>query len=157
MITRSMTSNSTGRCMWLRRGGPGNPQLAGRDHYVGLTKFGHAAAYETFVTISPHMAAIWTDPFESMLVEDCSLRWAGGGPGVGRDARIAYSSLLGRCMARAYFTSQEGVRAWLVPSRRFLPVGGPASCVLPTISELWDIQWNRTSSSIHKMLCFSNL
>ena len=57
-----------------------------------------------------------------MLVEDCGLRWAGGGPGVGRDAPIAYSSLLGRCMARAYFTSQEG-RAWLVPSRRFLPAG----------------------------------
>ncbi len=60
------------------------------------------------------MAAIWTDLFESMLVDGCNLRWAGRGPGVGRDARIAYSGLLGRYMARAYLTSQEGVRV-LVP------------------------------------------
>ena len=35
-------------------------------------------------------------------------------PGIGRDARIAYSSLLGRYMARAYLTEHEKVRI-LVP------------------------------------------
>ena len=60
------------------------------------------------------MAAIWTDLFESMLVPGRDLRWVERGPGVGRDARIAYSSLLGRYMARAYLTSHEGVRV-LVP------------------------------------------
>ena len=122
MRTRSTTSNLTGRRVWLRRGGPRNPQFPGRDHHVRLTKLGLAAAYETFVTVSPHMSAIWTDLFESMLIQGSDLRWAGSGPGVGRDARIAYSSLFGRYMARAYLTSHEGVRV-LVPlevaKRRF--------------------------------------
>ena len=112
-----MTSYPTCRCVWLRTGGPGNPQFAGDRHFVRMAKLGQAAAHETFVTISPHMAAIWTDLFESMLVPGCELRWVGNGPGVGRDARIAYSSLLGRYMARAYLTSQEGVRV-LVPLER---------------------------------------
>ena len=68
------------------------------------------------------MSAIWTDLFESMLVQGSDLRWAGSGPGVGRDARIAYSSLFGCYMARAYLTSHKGVRV-LVPlevaKRRF--------------------------------------
>ena len=61
------------------------------------------------------MAAIWTDLFHSIMVPDSScLRRRGDGPGIGRDARIAYSSLLGRYMARAYLTEREGVRV-LVP------------------------------------------
>ena len=79
-----------------------------------LTQIGIAAARETLVTAAPHMAAIWTDLFESMLIPGCDLRWAGKGPGIGRDARIAYSSLLGRYTARAYLTDHEGVRV-LVP------------------------------------------
>ena len=117
MTTRSTTTSSTGRRVWLRRGGLGNPQVVGKCHYVHLAKLGQAAARETFVTISPHMASIWTDLFESMLVPGRDLRWVERGPGVGRDARIAYSSLLGRYMARAYLTSHEGVRV-LVPLER---------------------------------------
>ncbi len=49
-----------------------------------------------------------------MITPDPRLRWFGNGPGIGRDARIAYSSLLGRYMARAYLTEHEGVRV-LVP------------------------------------------
>ena len=60
------------------------------------------------------MAAIWTDLFESMIAPGDDLRWARKGPGIGRDARIAYSGLLGRYMARAYLTEREGVRV-LVP------------------------------------------
>ncbi len=87
-----------------------------------LSEIGHAAAHETFVTATSHMAAIWTDLFRSMIAPCRELRWYGNGPGIGRDARIAYSSLLGRYMARAYLNEYEGVRV-LVPldvaKRRF--------------------------------------
>ena len=48
------------------------------------------------------------------MAASSELRWYGNGPGYGRDARIAYSSLLGRYFARAYLTMYEGVRA-LIP------------------------------------------
>lgn len=57
------------------------------------------------------MAAIWTDLFETMLDSSRDLRWSGRGPGIGRDARIAYSSLIGRYVARAYLTGAAGVCA----------------------------------------------
>ena len=62
------------------------------------------------------MAAIWTDLFESLLAPppELKLRWAGKGPGIDRDARVAYSSLLGRFVARAHLTTDLGVRV-LVP------------------------------------------
>ena len=60
-----------------------------------MSVIGNAAARETLVTATPHMAAIWTDLFQSLIVPGSELRWRGAGPGVGRDARIAYSSLLG--------------------------------------------------------------
>ena len=81
---------------------------------LALAVIGNAAARETFVTATPHMAAIWTDLFQSMITPDPKLQWRGDGPGIGRDVRIAYSSLLGRYMARAYLTEHEGVRV-LVP------------------------------------------
>ena len=59
-------------------------------------------------------AAAWTDLFQSMIAVSQKLRWRENGPGLGRDARIAYSSLLGRYMARAYLTGNEDVRV-LVP------------------------------------------
>ena len=79
-----------------------------------MSVIGNAAARETLVTATPHMAAIWTDLFQSLILPGSELRWRGAGPGVGRDARIAYSSLLGRYLARAYLTEHEGVRV-LVP------------------------------------------
>ena len=60
------------------------------------------------------MAAIWVDLFKSMIMPGRDLRWSGEGPGIGRDARIAYSSLLGRYMARAYLVEYERVSV-LVP------------------------------------------
>ena len=114
MAAESKGRGTAGYRVWLRRGGPTNQPSPGRDRSVQVTEIGHAAAHETFVTHSPHMAAIWTDLFESMLVRGRDLRWARNGPGLGRDARIAYSSLLGRYMARAYLTAHEGVRV-LVP------------------------------------------
>lgn len=83
-------------------------------HDLTLSALGNAAARETFLTATPHMAAIWTDLFRSMTAPGSELRWRGDGPGIGRDARIAYSSLLGRYMARTYLTEQEGVQV-LVP------------------------------------------
>ena len=100
--------------VWLRRGGPTNPWPHGSCHGVRLTEVGIAAARETLVTATPHMAAIWTDLFESLVVPGCELRWADNGPGIGRDARIAYSGLLGRYMARAFLTENAGIRV-LVP------------------------------------------
>ena len=102
------------RWIWLRRFNPQDPAAYGAQRNLELSVIGNAAARETFVTATPHMAAIWTDLFQSMITQDYELRWRDNGPGIGRDARIAYSSLLGRYMARAYLTEHEGVRA-LVP------------------------------------------
>ena len=106
--------NVNSRSIWLRRCGPSNPNSSGRWHDLELSVIGNAAARETLVAATPHMAAIWTDLFQSLLVSDSQLRWLRDGPGIGRDARIAYSSLLGRYLARAYLTESEGVRV-LVP------------------------------------------
>ena len=112
----------TNRSIWLRRSDPSTPNLPGEWHDLALSVIGNAAARETLVTAAPHMAAIWTDLFQSLIAPGSELRWRGAGPGVGRDARIAYSSLLGRYLARAYLTEDKGVRV-LVPldvaKRRF--------------------------------------
>ena len=103
------------RSIWLRQGGSSNPGTSGKKHRVMLSAIGNAAARETLVTATPHMAAIWTDLFDSLLAPNCSgLCWRGNGPGIGRDAYTAYSGLLGRYMARAYLTEHERVRV-LVP------------------------------------------
>lgn len=103
------------RSIWLRRGDLSNSQSYARGYYwkVELSAIGNAAARETFLAGTPHMAAIWSDLFQSMVTPGLELRWLDNGPGVGRDARIAYSSLLGRYMARAYLTEREGIRALL--------------------------------------------
>ena len=111
---RAISPTGTKRSIWLRRGDPSIPNRSGERHDLTLSVIGNAAARETFITATPHMAAIWTDLFVSMLAPGPELRWSGDGPGIGRDARIAYSSLLGRYMARAYLTEHEGVRI-LVP------------------------------------------
>ena len=100
--------------IWLRRSDPFNPNPTGAWRDFTLSAIGNAAARETFATATPHMATIWTDLFQSIVSSGPELKWRGNGPGIGRDARIAYSSLLGRYMARAYLTDQEMVRL-LVP------------------------------------------
>ena len=67
-----------------------------------------------FLTTTVPFAAAWTGLFAEMIADCHAMRWRGNGPGVGRDARIAYSGLLGRYIARAYLTAHEGVRV-LVP------------------------------------------
>ena len=114
MIRHSKTSRNRTYQVSLRRGGPGNPRPHITPYRVHLTHFGIAAARETLTSATPHMAAIWTDLFKSMLLPGSDLRWRGNGPGIGRDARIAYSGLLGRYMARAFVTEDGGVRV-LVP------------------------------------------
>ena len=114
MATQPRTISAPSRQIWLRRSDPANPDPPGMWRDMALSVIGNAAARETFVTATPHMTAIWTDLFQSMITPDLKLRWRGDGPGIGRDARIAYSSLLGRYMARAYLTEYEGVRI-LVP------------------------------------------
>ena len=104
------------RSIWLRRGDLSNSGCFARGNSwkFELSLIGHAAARETFINETPHMAAIWSDLFKSIVVAQEDLQWRDNGPGVGRDARIAYSSLLGRYMARAYLTEREGVQV-LVP------------------------------------------
>ena len=102
------------RSVWLRRSVPSAPNRPGMWQDLKLSVIGNAAARETFVTATSHMAAIWTDLFRSMIAQGPELRWRGNGPGIGRDARIAFSGLFGRYMARAYLTEYEGVRV-LVP------------------------------------------
>ena len=120
--------NSQSREVWLRR----IDAKAGTENQAWqcfpLAELGHAAARETLVASTPHMASIWTDLFRSLLAPSNSsapqhrwpmpkcpeLRWTSSGPGVGRDAKIAYSSLLGRFVARMYLTCDEKIRV-LVP------------------------------------------
>ena len=108
--------SASSRSVWLRRGNSSDPDFyaPAQCSDFELAVIGNAAARETFVTATSHMAAIWTDLFQSIITPRPQLRWLGDGPGVGRDARIAYSSLLGRYMARAYLTERERVRI-LVP------------------------------------------
>ena len=98
----------------MRRGTISNPHAPGHWHPVSLSELGNAAARETFTTATLPFAAAWTDLFQSMITAGQDLRWLENGPGVGRDARIAYSGLLGRYMARAYLAGHEDVRV-LVP------------------------------------------
>ena len=102
------------RLLWLRRGAPSHPHPPGSRWILPLSELGVAAARETLVTATVPFAAVWTDLFREMLTDCFDLRWRENGPGIGRDARIAYSGLLGRYMARAYLTAYEGVRV-LVP------------------------------------------
>ena len=104
----------TSRQLWLRRGTPSQPHAHGAPWDLQLSQLGVAAARETLVTTTVPVGAMWTDLFQNMLANSRELRWRDNGPGIGRDARTAYSSLLGRFMARAYLTAQEGVRV-LVP------------------------------------------
>ena len=82
------------REVWLRRGTAPNSHAPGKLHPISLSELGNAAARETFATATLPFAAAWTDLFESMTAVKHALRWRENGPGLGRDARIAYSSLL---------------------------------------------------------------
>lgn len=105
---------NSSRDTWLRCFSSHDRHDKGNPYSHRLDAIGYAAARETLVTATPHMAAIWTRLFRDILSSPTKLRWRDNGPGIGRDARIAYSSLLGRYLARAYLTVEEGVRA-LVP------------------------------------------
>lgn len=105
---------NSSRETWLRRFSIHDPIGWGKPYHFGLKTIGYAAARETLITATPHMAAIWTRLFRDILNSSPQLRWLDNGPGIGRDARIAYSSLLGRYLARAYLTVEEGVQV-LVP------------------------------------------
>ena len=99
------------RQVWLRRSTSPHFTAHGSWYDLSLSEIGNAAARETLATATHHFAAIWVNLFEKMLVpRESLLRWLGKGPGVGRDARIAYSGLIGRYVARAYLTGEEGVR-----------------------------------------------
>lgn len=114
MVTTQQVSSGDQRRVWLRRGGSAARYVAGSWHQLRLSDVGNAAARETLVTATPQLAAIWTDLFRNMITGGGELRWRENGPGIGRDARIAFSSLLGRYFARAYLEADEGVRV-LVP------------------------------------------
>ena len=120
VTTTSAIQRTTLRRVSFRRSPPARP--ANVLHYVSLPALGVAAARETFLTATLPFATAWTDLFQTMLAPGDELRWRESGPGTGRDARVAYSSLLGRYMARAYLMGNEGVR-FLVPvdaARRIL-------------------------------------
>ena len=107
-------SGSRRRQVWLREGRRFTA-IPGELHDVPLLAVGIAAARETLLAATPHMASIWTDLLASFLLEgDSKLLWRDDGPGIGRDARISYSSLMGRYSARAYLTEEQGVQT-LVP------------------------------------------
>ena len=112
--TRNVLSGLRKRIVCLRTGKLSS-HIPSEPYDLPLLAVGIAAARETVLTATPHMASIWTDLLSSFLLpSDYRLVWRQNGPGVGRDARIAYSSLLGRYVARAYLTEEQGVRC-LVP------------------------------------------
>jgi len=117
------TMRHTYRLVWLRRGaGPASRTTGDCWHTVSLRGLGTAAARETFTTATVPFAAVWTEMFLNMVTNDHCLRWKENGPGIGRDARIAYSGLLGRYMARSYLMKSKDVRV-LVPldtAKRYL-------------------------------------
>ena len=98
------------RQVWLRHSTSPHFTAHGSWHNLALSEIGNAAARETLATATLHFAAVWVNLFEDMLASCHLLRWLSKGPGVGRDARIAYSGLFGRYIARAYLTGEEGVR-----------------------------------------------
>ena len=112
MLFLHPTQYATGKEVWLRRNR--SPSPSGQWHSVSLTELGVAAARETFSTRMPPFEAAWIDLFQNMVTVEPKLQWRDNGPGVGRDARIAYSGLFGRYMARTYLTTNENVRV-LVP------------------------------------------
>ena len=107
--TSTPGQGTNARELWLRRGTPSRPDAPGTFTSIRLVELGVAAARETFLTATVPFAAAWTNLFREMLADSHRLQWLGNGPGVGRDARIAYSGLLGRYMARAYLTAYEGI------------------------------------------------
>ena len=111
---QAILSASRHRRVWLREG-ERRKAIPGKRHEVSLLAVGIAAARETLLTATPHMASMWTDLLASFCLDaESKLLWRDDGPGIGRDARIAYSSLLGRYFARAYLTEEQGVQM-LVP------------------------------------------
>ena len=97
------------RSVSLRRGSKVRLPL-GAPYDLPLSALGLAAARETFLTDTHEMAGLWTGMFSRRLTESNEFRWRDNGPGIGGDARSAYSGLLGRFMARAYLTEEGGVR-----------------------------------------------
>ena len=110
-----MPSNVPARFVFLRRNSQWPLlQPGGVQYHLPLSAISLAAARETLVTDTDLMATLWTGMFNRMLTKSDELQWRGRGPGIGSDAYKAYSGLLGRYVARAYLTMQEGVRA-LIP------------------------------------------
>ena len=114
MSALPLKTSNLKRRTWLRLVSRSDPVGRGSWHEHHLYRIGNAAARETLLTATHHMAAIWTSLFRGMLANGTELRWLRDGPGVGRDARTAYSSLLGRYLAREYLCANEGVSV-LVP------------------------------------------
>ena len=114
MILSPTSPQKIRREFWFRRGTPTSSNTRGTTSSILLPELGVAAARETLVTAALPFAAAWTGLFRELIADGQELRWRENGPGIGRDARIAYSGLFGRFMARAYLTANEGVRI-LVP------------------------------------------
>ena len=114
MTTRHIASKPLVRTVWFRRGVFSSPRAEGHWDNVSLLQLAVAAARESFLTGTISIAGAWTGLYESMLSSAAELQWRDSGPGIGRDARIAHSSLLGRYMARAYLMGRQNVRV-LVP------------------------------------------
>ena len=90
------------RILWLRFVTSSDQSSEASPYCVGLSELGRAAARETFVTETIPFAAAWTGLFRGMLANHPELRFRENGPGVGKDAKVAYSGLFGRFVARAY-------------------------------------------------------
>ena len=102
------------RKIWLRRSISDNPCVKGKWKSQSLHALGIAAAHETFTTNTQSIAGFWANLFQSYLAPSKELRWLDNGPGIGRDAKVAYSGLFGRYMARAHLMFREKIQI-LVP------------------------------------------
>lgn len=102
------------RNIWLRRPRTKNPCVRGQWVRQSLYELGFSAALETCTTNTQSFAGIWVKLFQSFLASPTELTWLDNGPGIGRDAKVAYSGLFGRYLARAHLMFRENVQV-LVP------------------------------------------
>ena len=114
MNESNQNASSVSRNIWLRRSIRNNPCVSGKWEPQSIIALGYAAARETFTTSTQYFAGAWVNLFQSFLATSTELKWLDNGPGIGRDAKVAYSGLFGRYMARAFLMNKEGVRI-LVP------------------------------------------
>lgn len=104
----SPSFHAAGRLVWLCQVLSANPCVNGCWKGLSPLDLGHAGVRETFTMAAQPFAGVWATHFRSILAPSGPMmELRDDGPGVGRDARVAYLSLLGYYLARANLISRN--------------------------------------------------